>query len=189
MTQSMEILPPLDPRKNKTIALVAIAPALPTSAKEGKRPPLEKDIHRQALAFYYALGPNRTLEKVAERFNVKQSLVEQWSSRFNWKDRIAALESRSKSDHFRDKISDLLLLLLDSLTKPDEKSGVPVLTSSAKTTAETVKLCVAAFKELRQDQREGEPGEDDFKGPGKSALKPGVMVNVIIRGLEEPQGT
>jgi hypothetical protein len=134
------------------------------------------------LAFYFALGKDRILAKVGEHFGVKQSLVEKYSHLFEWKKKISELENRSKSDLFRDKTGELLLLLLDSLTKPDE-TGTPGLTSSAKTTAETIRLCVSSFKELRTDQREGEPGEDSGRGPsnGTGPKRP-IMVNVIFKG-------
>ena len=49
---------------------------------EEKRKPtrIEKEHHKQALAFYYSLGKDRTLAKVAEAFGVKESLVLNWSS-------------------------------------------------------------------------------------------------------------
>ena len=93
------------------------------------------------------------------------------------------LMGRSKSDLFRDKTGELLLLLLDSLTTSDEKTGAPALVSSAKNTAETIKLCVSSFKELRQDQREGEPGKDNGRGGGNGkGIKGGIMVSVIFKG-------
>ena len=156
------------------------------AAKDGIKPkkaPLEKESHKQIFAYYFALGKMRTLAKVAEHFGIKETLVEKYSSVFSWKQRLASLESRDKSDLFKDKISDLLLLLLDSLTRADEKGGdVPALTSSAKTTAETIKLCVSSFKELRQDAREGEPGEENrSKGRGPNRGRGGLMVNVLIQ--------
>jgi len=190
MNPSVEVLPPEDPREKRrlTPALITVAPALPDESKKAGKTPLEKDIHRAALAYYFALGKDRTLEKVAQHFNMKKSLVERWSMNWDWKTRISNLENRNKSDLFKDQVADLLLLLMTSLTKPDEKTGTPVLASSAKTTAETIKLCVSAFKEIRQDAREGEPGADDSgKGPRKNGRVPGVMVNVNIRGLGDKE--
>jgi hypothetical protein len=179
MNPTVEVLPP-EEETQLQIVPAAVAPAAPA---KGKKPVLlEKEKHKAMLAFYFALGKDRTLAKVSEHFAVKQSLVEKYSHLFEWKKRLAALENRSKTDLFRDKTGELLLLLLDSLTKPDE-TGTPGLTSSAKTTAETIRLCVSSFKELRTDQREGEPGEDSGRGGANGkGPKGGIMVNVIFRG-------
>lgn len=161
-----------------------IAASVETLPEPKKKPKfLEKEKHRQVFAYYFALGSNRTLGQVCEHFNLKLSLVEKWSSVFEWKSKIAALESRGKSDHFRDQVSDLLLMLLASLTKPQKETGVPELTASPKTVAETIKLCVSSFKELRVDQRDGEPGEEN-PGEGRGKNVPKVMVNVIFKGLD-----
>ena len=158
--------------------------------KERKKPArIEKEHHKQAFAYYYALGDNRTLAKVAEEFKVKESLVLNWSSSFEWKKRIAELENRSQEDIFREKAMDLLNLLLDSMARHDEETGKMILTSSEKTTVEKLKLCVDAFKRLRDDAREGDPvdpsldGEDGRpgRGPQNLAAQKGVMVNFIIK--------
>ena len=40
-------------------------------AKRGGRYAIEREIHRKALAFYFSLGPSRTLAQVAKNFDVK----------------------------------------------------------------------------------------------------------------------
>jgi hypothetical protein len=176
MNPTVEVLPP-----EETQLQIVPAPAVP--ATKEKKTLLEKDIHRAMLAYYFALGKDRKLSLVAEHFNKTQPMIEKYSHVFGWKKRIAELENRSKSDLFRDKAGELLLLLLDSLTGPDEKTGTTMLMSSAKNTAETIKLCVSSFKELRIDQREGEPGENNGRGGGNGkGPKGGIMVNVIFKG-------
>ncbi len=116
---------------------------------------------------------------MAEHFKVKESLVVNWNSSFGWKERIAELENRTKADEFRDRAMDLVILLLESLTRPDEaNSQKMVLTSSAKTTAETVKLAVDAFRKLREDAREEGSGG---RTGGERRVKPNFNVNVIIK--------
>ncbi|MCX5914202.1 MAG: hypothetical protein NTV04_19995 [Deltaproteobacteria bacterium] len=179
MNPTVEVLSP-----EGTQLQIVPMPALPAPPAKEKKPVLqEKEIHRQMLAYYFALGKDRSLSKVAEHFGKTQAMIEKYSHIFNFKKRIAELENRSKSDLFRDKTGDLLLLLLDSLTKPGKETGTIELTSSAKTTAETIRLCVSSFKELRTDQREGEPGEDSGRGGGNGkGPKGGIMVNVIFKG-------
>lgn len=187
MNPSVEVLAPESEEENSAGALIPASvsvsvPAEVPAVPGEKKAPVEKEKHRAALAYYFALGKDRSLARVAEHFNTKLSLIEKWSAMFGWKEKIAALENRSKTDLFRDKISDLLLLLLDSLTKNDE-TGKPALASSSKTVAETIKLCVSSFKELRADQREGEPGEDTGREGGNGrGPKAGIMVNVIFKG-------
>lgn len=44
--------------------------------------------HKLAFDFYYNLGPTRNIDKVAEEFKVSRTAVGNWSSKFNWKDRV-----------------------------------------------------------------------------------------------------
>jgi hypothetical protein len=153
--------------------------------EEKKKPTrIEKEHHKQALAFYYSLGKDRTLAKVAEVFGVKESLVLNWSSAFGWKDRVAELENRSKEEEFKEKAMELLNLVLDSMSKREEETGKLILTSAEKVTVEKLKLCVDAFKRLRDDSREGEPEsgpENNDSGSRKAGPPKGVRVNVIIK--------
>ena len=184
MNPTVEVLPPEETPTQIMLATVPV-PTVAAGPTQGKKPVLlEKDMHRAMLAYYFTLGQGRTLSKVAEHFGKTQAMIEKFSHVFGWKKRIAELENRSKADLFKDKIGELLLLLLDSLTKPDEKTGAPALTSSAKTTAEVVKLCTNSFKELRQDAREEEPQENSGRGPGnRTGPNHPVMFNVIFKGM------
>lgn len=44
--------------------------------------------HKQAFEYYYSLGENRGLRKVAQKFNVTLTAVANWSRAFNWQERI-----------------------------------------------------------------------------------------------------
>lgn len=48
----------------------------------------EKDIHRQAFEYYYALGSDRNLREVSREFNKSLTSVHNWSISFDWKSRI-----------------------------------------------------------------------------------------------------
>jgi hypothetical protein len=69
---------------------------------------------------------------------------------------------------------------LDSLAKQDDQ-GKMVLTSTEKVTVEKFKMCVEAFKRLRDDAREGDPESGDGNSDGfPKGRKSGVMLNVTI---------
>lgn len=44
---------------------------------------------KEAFEFYYAMGQDRNLEKVAEQFTKSPRTVYEWSRKFNWQERIA----------------------------------------------------------------------------------------------------
>jgi len=48
----------------------------------------EKLKHKEAFEYYYSLGENRGLRKVAQKFNITLTAVANWSKAFNWQDRI-----------------------------------------------------------------------------------------------------
>ena len=48
----------------------------------------EQDHHERAFEFYYALGENRSYEKVAAEFRAGLSTVKLWGRSFRWKQRI-----------------------------------------------------------------------------------------------------
>ncbi len=160
-----------------------IVPESPDGEEKKKPARMEKEHHKQAFAYYFSLGKDRTLAKVAEMYGVKESLVLNWSYSFEWKRRIVELENRPKEEQFKEKSMDLLILLLDSMVKWDGETGKMALTCTEKTTAEKIKLCIDAFKKLRDDSREdmpkdGENNEGGFRNPGPRKL-PRVVVNII----------
>lgn len=48
----------------------------------------ERDIHRQAFEYYYAMGSDRNLREVAKQFDKTLTSVHNWSISFDWKSRI-----------------------------------------------------------------------------------------------------
>jgi len=44
--------------------------------------------HTEAFEFYYALGKDRSLQKVADQFVIELTTAQHWSSWFKWKERI-----------------------------------------------------------------------------------------------------
>ena len=160
-------------------AVILESPGLIEPSRKPRR--IERLHHREAFAFYYALGQDRNLRKVAEEFKQKESTVLNWSATFEWQKKIQELEARSQEQIFKEKAISLLNLVLDSLTKRDEKGEV-VLTSTEKVTVEKLKMAIDSFKRLRDDSREGEPGSGE--GSGGDGLHKGpktaVQVNVTI---------
>jgi hypothetical protein len=160
--------------------------------KDGKRPEMsvekkgkrltERERHREAFALYFALGPERTLGAVSRQMGIKESLVQNWSSGFGWKERILELESRSQEEIFKEKAIAILNLILDSLAKRDQ-TGRLALVSSERAAVEKLKHAVDSFKRLREDTREDEDHQKSMEPGGQvgSRSPRGVMVNVIIK--------
>lgn len=44
--------------------------------------------HKEAFEYYYGLGRERGLRKVAEQFHVSDRAVKDWSKAFNWQERV-----------------------------------------------------------------------------------------------------
>lgn len=160
----------------ETLPAVVVHPEVIQPAAKKKPDRLEREVHKKAFAHYFALGPTRTIKKVAEEFKLRESTVLVWSSVFSWKEKIIELESRSKESEFREKAMDLLLLTLDSLVKRNKKTGGLTLANKEKQTTEKLKMCIDSFKRLRDDSRED--GEN-VKERGTGGVRPMVQVNII----------
>lgn len=66
------IVPELDPE----VVVQTLTIANPEPGKKAEKTyKNEKDVHRKALDYYFLLGAERSLEKVATQFKVKKSLV------------------------------------------------------------------------------------------------------------------
>lgn len=55
----------------------------------------ERDIHRQAFEYYYAMGSDRNLRDVAKEFNKSLTSVHNWSVSFDWKSRIELRDAQT----------------------------------------------------------------------------------------------
>jgi len=51
-------------------------------------PPTEQEHHRLAFEQYYALGPGRTYQQLAQKLGVSASTVKLWSRRLGWRQRV-----------------------------------------------------------------------------------------------------
>lgn len=146
---------------------------------------LEHDLQKLAFTYYFGLGASRSLGQIAQHFKKKLSLIQKWSSQFDWNGRIKALENRSTEELFKEKSIAILNMILDSLVKKD-KAGKLVLASSERTAVEKLKLAVDSFKKIREDSRETESHQREMdRGPGSSGTsgknRVGVLVNVTIQ--------
>jgi len=155
-------------------------------AKTGRKQRLqEHDFQKLVFTYYFGLGASRSLGQVAKHFKKKITLIQKWSSCFDWNGRIKVLENQSIEEAFKGKAICILNLILDSLTKKD-KAGKLVLADSERTAVEKLKLAVDSFKRLREDTRETESHQREMeRGPvghstsGKNRV--GVLVNVTIQ--------
>lgn len=58
--------------------------------------------HQQAFEFYYMLGPERSLGKVAAHFGISRPTATMWSQKLNWPQRIVERDSKNMQT-IRDK--------------------------------------------------------------------------------------
>jgi len=79
--------------------------------------------HREAFDFFYILGYERSISKVANQFGVSFTSARKWSESFSWKDRVQkrdgeladAMDEQSKQDtlRLRTKIKDVIGSVID----------------------------------------------------------------------------
>jgi len=50
--------------------------------------------HKEAFNFYYTLGKNRNITKVAQNFDVSRAAVAKWSKAFEWQEQIKKRDKR-----------------------------------------------------------------------------------------------
>ncbi len=63
-----------------------------SSSKKKTEPLPEGLIHTQAFEYYYALGDKRTLDQVAEKFDIAIGSARSWCSKFGWQKRVVDRE-------------------------------------------------------------------------------------------------
>lgn len=51
--------------------------------------------HQQAFEYYYMLGPERSLAKVASQFGVAPASVTIWAQKLNWSDRVKERDDKN----------------------------------------------------------------------------------------------
>jgi hypothetical protein len=150
-----------------------------SQSSEGKGvTPAENEVHKRAFAFYYSLGPERSLAKVAEMFMVHEGTVKNWSGIFGWKKRLEEQDAFSDIE-LADRLNAKALRMKgQKFFEPDpENPGREKLTEFATMTAiKDHRAALNAAKEIRLREQEAS------KEPGQGARGPkGVMVNVIIK--------
>jgi hypothetical protein len=148
------------------------------SSESGGVTRVENEMHRRAFAFYYSLGPERSLAKVAEMFMVHEGTVKLWSAQFGWKKRLEEQDAFSDIE-LADRLNAKALRMKgQKFFEPDpENPGREKLTEFATMTAiKDHRSALNAAKDIRLREQEAN------KEPGQGARGPkGVMVNVIIK--------
>jgi len=161
------------------------APETPEPKQKYRAYKNEKDIHRHALDYYFLLGKERRLEKVAEKFKVSLNAVQQWSASFDWKERVRWLEERGFAAEFDETMYEVLALAAHEMITIDTETGKKVL-NKKEFSPEKAKTLIQAKAYLREDRRKGDPDPSEpGAGPDSSTngiakAKGGMMVNVII---------
>jgi len=79
-----------------------------SSSYKSRIPRKESDLHRQAFFFYLCLGPRRSHQKVATKFECSVDTVKVWSRAFKWRDRISQQEREERDQLLSEKRQELL---------------------------------------------------------------------------------
>lgn len=72
--------------------------------------------HQQAFEYYYMLGPERSLGKVATKFNISRPTATVWSQKLNWDQRIIERDNKNMQA-IRDKNDEDVVSNMESYRK------------------------------------------------------------------------
>lgn len=129
----------------------------------------ETDRQLQAFEYYYGLGDVRTKQKVADYMNVTYQTINNWSIRFDWNERCAALD---KTNYARIQELDKKQLLKEivnyrkiikaSVTRYLEelkKGGIEIKSVKDLATLIRLDLDLLVYVDNNKDDR---PDKDDY---------------------------
>lgn len=66
----------------------------------------EKERHRLAFERYAAMGPGRSLTRLAKEMNVSESAVKQWSRELRWTERLEARSREAAENLAKESVRD-----------------------------------------------------------------------------------
>lgn len=72
-------------------------PPRPVPVEDRPKPSKQRKLPIEAMYYYVALGPKRSLRKVAQRFGVKESLVQKYALRERWIDEARILDQEAEA--------------------------------------------------------------------------------------------
>lgn len=72
--------------------------------------------HQQAFEYYYMLGPERSLGKVASQFNISRPTATMWSQKLNWDERIVERDNKNMKS-IRDKNDEDVINQMEAYRK------------------------------------------------------------------------
>lgn len=118
----------------------------------------------QAFEYYYTLGDDRSLGKVAEHFGVTQTTIENWSTSFNWQERVyqrdmsvaqrmqekTVKEIANTKANYRKIISVAVKEFVKKLTRSDEEGGCAVDLTKIQDLERLVKLDLLLMGEITE---------------------------------------
>jgi len=107
--------------------------------------------HIEAFEYYYALGQDRSLKKVAEKFGVPYKKVCGWSQRYKWKEKIEKRNAKI-ANKLAERTDDYIVKQRDKAVKEIKSSLrlVEKLIKNAKKKFKRGELNVNAIHEVRQ---------------------------------------
>lgn len=68
---------------------------------------MKRKIPTNAFEVYFAMGPQRSYEALAERFGVSKQAITKTAAKERWQERVAEIEQRVQADS-KEKVVDLL---------------------------------------------------------------------------------
>lgn len=153
------------------------------SLEERRACTTETLVHRQAFELYYAMGEDRTLKRVSAELNRGINTIQNWSSLFNWSDRIIARDNEiadklaleTKAEIIESK-KDVLFIIRESISNMIQKD------------ADLTRKAILEFKLKNvSDLKEAYLLMEEVRNPGSTLTKKAdggntaQQVNIIIK--------
>lgn len=148
--------------------------------------PNERLIQRQAFEYYYYMGTERTLDKVAKKFNIGRRTVADWSTKFEWIDRIeardvelskmAVIETDHKVKETKKTLLGIIRHLIDEKAIRDENGVITGVEGLEIKSVKELRECIDTYRDVIGENVRV-PGDPR----GGSGVTVPVQVNLVIK--------
>lgn len=145
----------------------------------------EKMVHATAFEYYYKLGDNRSLAKVAAYMKVTQETITRWSGRFKWQARIKERDQLVRQDdrahnslqimEVKKAVADYLGAELQATVKKMEDGTLKVQGPKIKTLKDVNAALDAYYRVTGEQQLE------DAAKRGRDNANP-VNIQFVVKG-------
>ena len=129
---------------------------------ETRYPKTEKEHHKQAFEYFYALGSRRTYRPVASKYQVSVSTIKNWSRDFKWRLRIEERDAETTkefAEKVKTKTADELERALKLLELIQVRGAKDLVDGRSKSTPNNILKAIETSMrvlEKRQEDREAE---------------------------------